>query len=88
MHLNSYTYWNTRQGRMQDRLSGDVYGYIRPIISYEDVNRLRLKGRRIITDKELINTSSIKDIFLGKKFHLLEMKILMVHMTLLKKKIC
>jgi hypothetical protein len=70
MHLNRYTYWNTRQGRMQDRLSGDVYGYIRPIILYEDVKRLRLKGRRIITDKELINTSSIKDIFLGKKFPL------------------
>jgi hypothetical protein len=49
MHVNRYTVWNTHiAGYPQDRLNGDVYGYIRPIVSVRDNNNIRIKGRRLI----------------------------------------
>jgi hypothetical protein len=64
MHVNNYTIWNTQLvGHSQDRLNGDVYGYIRPIVSVRDNNNIRIKARRLIAhpdiekvSKELANT--------------------------------
>lgn len=64
MHVNRWTKWNTKiLGHSQDRLNGDVYGYIRPIVSVRDNNNIRIKARRLVAhpdiekaSKELANT--------------------------------
>jgi hypothetical protein len=67
MHLNRYTVWNTQiSGYSQDRLNGDVYGYIRPIVSVRDNNNIRIKGRRLVAHPDIENESKeLADTFLG-----------------------
>jgi hypothetical protein len=65
MHLNQYTLWNTDEGRVQDRLSGNVYGYIRSTIPSVNNSGLRAKGRRIVADPNINDNSEVRKIFLG-----------------------
>jgi hypothetical protein len=58
MHVNKYTVWNTQiEGHAQDRLNGDVYGYIRPIVSVRDNNNIRIKSRRLVAHPDIDNAS-------------------------------
>jgi hypothetical protein len=67
MHLNRYTVWNTEiVGHDQDKLNGDVYGYIRPAIQSHGNNGFRVKSRRIVAHPDLKNSSKLLNIFLGK----------------------
>jgi hypothetical protein len=67
MHVNRYTVWNTKLvGYPQDRLNGDVYGYIRPIMAVRDNLGIRIKGRRLIAHPDISNVSKeISNTFLG-----------------------
>ena len=66
MHTNRYTIWNTESGYPNDRLNGDVYGYIRPIQPMIDNNGYRIKGRRLIAHPDLKTVSGqIARTFLG-----------------------
>lgn len=66
MHTNRYTIWNTESGYPNDRLNGDVYGYIRPIQPMIDNNGIRIKGRRLIAHPDMETTSErIAHTFLG-----------------------
>lgn len=66
MHTNRYTIWNTRTGYPEDRLNGDVYGYIRPVEPTIDNNGIRIKGRRLIAHPDVEDSSEqIARIFLG-----------------------
>ena len=67
MHTNRYTIWNTTNGYLEDRLNGDVYGYIRPIEPKIDNNGIRIKDRRLIAHSGLKDSSEqIAFPFLGK----------------------
>ena len=66
MHTNRYTIWNTESGYPNDRLNGDVYGYIRPIQPMIDNKGTRIKGRRLIAHPDMETTSErIAHAFLG-----------------------
>jgi hypothetical protein len=66
MHTNRYTFWITRTGYAEDRLNGDVYGYIRPVEPIIDNNGVRIKGRRLIAHPDVEDSSEqIARIFLG-----------------------
>jgi hypothetical protein len=70
IHLNRYTRWDTEDGRLRDRLNGDIYGYIRPRLT-TDTNELRIKGRRLVAHPEIENTPEMKRIFLGSTSELI-----------------
>ena len=67
MHVNRYTIWNTKNGYAEDRLNGDVYGYIGLAEPISDNNGIRIKGRRLVAHPDLNNDESKKvaHIFLG-----------------------
>ena len=66
MHTNRYTIWNTTNGYPEDRLNGDVYGYIRPIEPKIDNNGIRIKDRRLIAHPRIKDSSEqIARTFLG-----------------------
>ena len=65
MHLNHYTTWNTQEGAVKDRLNGDVYGYIRPLIPVMDSNGVRIKKRRVVAHSNVLNNPELKRIFRG-----------------------
>jgi hypothetical protein len=67
MHVNRYTIWNTENGYAQDRLNGDVYGYIGLVEPISDNNGTRIKGRRLVAHPDLKNDASkkVSHIFLG-----------------------
>ena len=66
MHTNRYTIWNTTNGYPEDRLNGDVYGYIRPVEPKIDNNGIRIKGRRLIAHPNIKDSSKqISRTFLG-----------------------
>ena len=66
MHTNRYTIWNTEHGDQEDRLNGEVYGYIRPIEPKIDNNGIRIKDRRLIADPCIKDSSEqIALTFLG-----------------------
>ena len=66
MHTNRYTIWNTESGHPNDRLNGDVYGYIRPIQPMIDNDGRRIRDRRLIAHPDMKTTSErIAQAFLG-----------------------
>ena len=66
MHTNRYTIWNTKNGYPQDRLNGDVYGYIRTIEPQTDNNGLRMRGRRLVAHPDMKDASKeVAQLFLG-----------------------
>lgn len=66
MHTNRYTIWNSESGHSNDRLNGDVYGYIRPIQPMIDNNGIRIKGRRLIAHPQMkAKSERIASAFLG-----------------------
>jgi hypothetical protein len=66
MHTNRYTIWNTESGYPNDRLNGDVYGYLRPIQPKIDNQGIRIKDRRLIAHPDIKTTSErIARVFLG-----------------------
>jgi hypothetical protein len=64
-HVNRYNFWKTKDQPIEDRLNGDVYGYIRQIEPGTDKSGLRIKGRRIIAHPDMKVGSEVEKVFIA-----------------------